>query len=464
MIANRKSIYYLRLFLDLILLNGAFIISAAASQSLSILVERNYMFILLAVLNFLWYFVSNVVNFYDDFQTRIYSFQFVNIVKSILVQVLMSVLFIFFAKEDLFTRNFIIFYSLLLFLFISARIIIIRNILTGFGGQRKNIWNLLIIGSGEIGRGFYQMMNEHKEFGYNLAGFADDTDTEPEKVLGKISSLEKIISKYEIDEVVIALPIYASDQLDEIINICNRQAVRVNIIPDYFRFVSKKFQVNMLGDFPVIRVRSEPLAEAHWRFIKRLFDLGFSFSAMLLILSWLYPLIFILNKFSSKGPTVFKQDRVGINNIVFKCYKFRTMHVSKGKEIYQPLTENDPRVTSIGRFLRKTNLDEIPQFLNVLKGEMSVVGPRPHPLPFNEVYEKMVDEIKIRSWVKPGLTGWAQVHGLRGDVADYDENKARTKMRIEYDLWYIENWSFWLDVQIVLLTAWHMIKGETRGL
>lgn len=464
MIANRKSIYYLRLFLDLILLNGAFIISAAASQSLSILVERNYMFILLAVLNFLWYFVSNVVNFYDDFQTRIYSFQFVNIVKSILVQVLMSVLFIFFAKEDLFTRNFIIFYSLLLFLFISARIIIIRNILTGFGGQRKNIWNLLIIGSGEIGRGFYQMMNEHKEFGYNLAGFADDTDTEPGKVLGKISSLEKIISKYEIDEVVIALPIYASDQLDEIINICNRQAVRVNIIPDYFRFVSKKFQVNMLGDFPVIRVRSEPLAEAHWRFIKRLFDLVFSFSAMLLILSWLYPLIFILNKFSSKGPTVFKQDRVGINNIVFKCYKFRTMHVSKGKEIYQPLTENDPRVTSIGRFLRKTNLDEIPQFLNVLKGEMSVVGPRPHPLPFNEVYEKMVDEIKIRSWVKPGLTGWAQVHGLRGDVADYDENKARTKMRIEYDLWYIENWSFWLDVQIVLLTAWHMIKGETRGL
>jgi putative colanic acid biosynthesis UDP-glucose lipid carrier transferase len=464
MIANRKSIYYLRLFLDLILLNGAFIISAAASQSLSILVERNYMFILLAVLNFLWYFVSNVVNFYDDFQTRIYSFQFVNIIKSILVQVLMSVLFIFFAKEDLFTRNFIIFYSLLLFLFISARIIIIRNILTGFGGQRKNIWNLLIIGSGEIGRGFYQMMNEHKEFGYNLAGFADDTDTEPGKVLGKISSLEKIISKYEIDEVVIALPIYASDQLDEIINICNRQAVRVNIIPDYFRFVSKKFQVNMLGDFPVIRVRSEPLAEAHWRFIKRLFDLVFSFSAMLLILSWLYPLIFILNKFSSKGPTVFKQDRVGINNIVFKCYKFRTMHVSKGKEIYQPLTENDPRVTSIGRFLRKTNLDEIPQFLNVLKGEMSVVGPRPHPLPFNEVYEKMVDEIKIRSWVKPGLTGWAQVHGLRGDVADYDENKARTKMRIEYDLWYIENWSFWLDVQIVLLTAWHMIKGETRGL
>ncbi len=462
MIANRKSIYYLRLFLDLTLLNAAFIISAAASQSLSILIERNYMFILLAVLNFLWYFVSNVVNFYDDFQTRIYSFQFVNIIKSILVQVLMSVLFIFFTKEDLFTRNFIIFYSILLFLFISARIIIVRNVLTGFGSQRKNIWNLLIIGSGEIGRGFYQMMSEHKEFGYNLAGFADDTDSD--KVLGKISSLEKIISKYEIDEVVIALPIYASDQLDEIINICNRQAVRVNIIPDYFRFVSKKFQVNMLGDYPVIRVRSEPLAEAHWRFIKRLFDLVFSFSAMLLILSWLYPLIFILNKFSSKGPTVFKQDRVGINNIVFKCYKFRTMHVSKGKEIYQPLTENDPRVTSIGKFLRKTNLDEIPQFLNVLKGEMSVVGPRPHPLPFNEVYEKMVDEIKIRSWVKPGLTGWAQVHGLRGDVADYDENKARTKMRIEYDLWYIENWSFWLDIQIILLTAWHMVKGETRGL
>ena len=139
------------------------------------------------------------------------------------------------------------------------------------------------------------------------------------------------------------------------------------------------------------------------------------------------------------------------------------MHVTHGEETYKPLAENDPRVTGFGRFLRKTNLDEIPQFLNILRGEMSIVGPRPHPLPFNAVYEKMVSEIKIRSWVKPGLTGWAQVHGLRGDVADYDENTIRTRKRIEYDIWYIENWSFWLDIQIILMTIWQMVRGNTRG-
>ena len=122
-----------------------------------------------------------------------------------------------------------------------------------------------------------------------------------------------------------------------------------------------------------------------------------------------------------------------------------------------------PELLRIGRFLRKSNIDELPQFINILKGEMSVVGPRPHPLPYNEIYKQVVDEIKIRSWVKPGLTGWAQVHGYRGDVIDEEENKRRIMKRIEYDLWYIENWSIWLDIQIILLTVWQMIKGETKA-
>ena len=135
-------------------------------------------------------------------------------------------------------------------------------------------------------------------------------------------------------------------------------------------------------------------------------------------------------------------------------------HDEKG---FNPTLEDDPRVTKLGRFLRKSNIDELPQFINVLKGDMSVVGPRPHYITFHNFYKKMVDDIKIRSWVKPGITGWAQVHGLRGDVLDLDENKKRTKKRIEYDLWYIENWSIWLDLQIILLTVWQMIKGDTRG-
>lgn len=464
MIANQKSVYYLRLFLDLLLLNTSFIISAIIAQSFTILIDRNHMFVLLAVLNFLWYFVSNVVNFYEDLRTKYYTFQIVNIFKNVIVQVLASVLFIFFVKEDLFTRNFILFYAVMLFLFVSARVIILRSILSSVRNRKKNSWNLLIIGAGEIGKGFYEMLDSHKEFGYNFIGFVDDTDSDSENIIGKISSLEKIILEKEVDEVIIALPIYASNQLDEIIHICNKQGIRINIIPDYFRFVSKKFQINMLGDFPIIRVRREPLAEMHWRFIKRFFDIIFSFLFIIGILSWFFPLLFIINKIFSNGPLVFKQDRVGTNNKIFKCYKFRTMHVNHESESFKPLTENDPRVTRIGKFLRKSNIDEIPQFINVLKGEMSVVGPRPHAITFNEVYENMVEEIRIRSWVKPGITGWAQIHGLRGDVEDFEENKYRTVKRIEYDLWYIENWSFWLDIQIILLTVWQMLKGETRGI
>jgi putative colanic acid biosynthesis UDP-glucose lipid carrier transferase len=464
MIANQKSFYYLRLFTDLILLNSAFLIAAVIAQSFTILVDRNYMFVLLAVLNFLWYFVSNVVNFYDDLRTRYYAFQIANIFKSIIIQVFASIMFIFFVKEDLFTRNFILLYAVILFLLVSVRMIVIRSILSSVRNRKKNSWNLLIVGAGEVGRGFYEMLEQHKEFGYNFIGYIDDSDTAADKVIGNIDSLNSVLEEKKVDEVIVALPIYESAQLDEIIHICNKQAVRVNIIPDYFRYVSKKFQINMMGDFPIIRVRSEPLAEVHWRFIKRIFDLIFAVVFIVLVLSWIFPLLFIINKLFSKGPLLFRQDRIGTNNKIFKCYKFRTMHVDPKGETYKPLTENDPRVTPIGKFLRRSNLDEIPQFINVLKGEMSVVGPRPHALPYNEFYEDIVEEIKIRSWVKPGITGWAQIHGLRGDVEDYELNRQRTIKRIEYDLWYIENWSFWLDIQIILLTIWQMIRGNSRGI
>ncbi len=464
MITNRKSTYYLRLFLDLIILNLSFIVSAILAQSLSILLKRNYMFILLMGLNFVWYFVSNVIEFYEDFNTRNFSYQFIKIFRNIIVQALTAVLFIFLVKEDLFTRNFIILYSIMLTVLVSARTQFVKHTLARVRGKEKNIRNVLIIGAGELGKNFFNMINGHTDFGYNFIGFLDDSSTGGE-TLGKINELDNILPENKVEEVVIALPIYASSQLDGIIKICNRHAVRVHIIPDYFKFLSKKFEVTMMGNFPIITVRSEPLAEFHWRFVKRSLDIIFSVFAMISILSWLYPLLFILNRFSSPGPVFFVQDRVGTGNKIFKCYKFRTMHTgNKSINKYQPTVDDDPRVTRIGKFLRKSNIDELPQFINVLKGEMSVVGPRPHPVAFNEIYKEMVDEIKIRSWVKPGITGWAQIHGMRGDVPDYEENKKRTVKRIEFDLWYIENWSFWLDIQIILTTVWQMVKGDTKGI
>ena len=181
------------------------------------------------------------------------------------------------------------------------------------------------------------------------------------------------------------------------------------------------------------------------------------------IFSWLFPIISLLIKFSSKGPIFFKQQRWGLNNKLITCYKFRSMVVSSndldenGK--YMQATKNDPRVTKIGKFLRKSNLDELPQFFNVLLGAMSVVGPRPHPVPLNMISKNSVENYMMRHWVKPGITGWAQVNGYRGETS----KPYLMKKRVEFDLWYIENWTLWSDLQIIVQTLVNMVKGEKNA-
>lgn len=474
MIVNKHSIYYFRLLADLVLLNIAFFVAAVLAQSFDILLERERMFILQIGLSFIWYFTSTIINFYDDFVTRLFAFQVVNIFKSVIVQALASIIFIFIVKEDLFTRNFIVYYSILLFVFVSLRSLSFRFVMKKLREKGKNARNLLIIGTGEVAKNFQKLINDNPDFGYNFIGFlykelsnsktANLFDETESKLIGSIEQLEDIILTKKVGEVVIALPDYDSFLLNNIIRICNRNAVRIHIIPDYFKYVSKKFRISMIENFPIITSRNEPLDEIQWRFVKRTFDIVFSSLIIIFLLSYLIPVIAILTKLSSKGPVFFVQDRIGVRNKKFKCYKFRTLkdNVTSDKE-FLPVYKDDPRVIPVGRFLRRSNLDELPQFLNVLKGDMSVVGPRPHAVSYDDKYGQIIEEIKLRHSIKPGITGWAQAHGLRGDVEDEEENRIRTIKRIEYDLWYIENWSFWLDVQIILLTIWRMIKGETKG-
>lgn len=462
MIVNKRTINITRLISDLILLNLVFILSAVLAQSWDILLQRNYMFILLAILNLVWYFYSNLSEFYNDFFTRRFSTHFFNIVKSSVVQVLITIAFIFFVKEDLFTRNFIIYLGFFLTVAISLRTIVFRKALKRLHRKGIGVRNLIIIGGGEIAKRFKETICDISVFGYKFLGYVDNEE-QPENYLGKISELDKILKSNLVDDVVIALPEENSTELDEIIRICNINAVKVHLIPDYFRYLSNRFQVNSIGSFPVITARDEPLEEASRRFLKRSFDIVFSLFVIIFIFSWLFPLIAFLIKLSSKGPVFYLQERVGVHDQKFKCYKFRTMRPEMQKAEFKPVTEDDPRVTGIGRFLRKSNIDELPQFFNVLKGEMSVVGPRPHPIPFHNKYSEYFEAIKLRHNVKPGITGWAQVHGYRGDVPDEEENRKRTLQRIKYDLWYIENWSFKLDIQIIMMTLWQMITGRTNA-
>lgn len=244
----------------------------------------------------------------------------------------------------------------------------------------------------------------------------------------------------------------------ELAHTAEMNMIRFKFVPDFHLFVNRNIHIDFVQDIPILSLRSEPLEDITSRIQKRLFDITFSFLIIVLLLSWLMPIIAIFIKLSSKGPVFFIQLRSGKNNHHFRCYKFRTLQVNKEADVKQ-VTQNDNRMTKVGSFLRKTNLDELPQFFNVLLGNMSVVGPRPHMLRHTEDYSRILGEYMIRHFVKPGVTGWAQVHGFRGEI----KKEEQLRKRIEHDIWYMENWSLWLDLRIVFLTIYITIKGDKNA-
>lgn len=238
----------------------------------------------------------------------------------------------------------------------------------------------------------------------------------------------------------------------------DKHCLRLNFVPDLSEGFGSPYHVQYLNAFPVLTVRQEPMSEISNRFKKRVFDLLFSLLVIIFVLSWLYPIIAILIKLQSPGPVLFKQLRSGRNNESFYCYKFRSMRVN-GQSDKKQASRNDNRVTPIGRFLRKSSIDELPQFFNVFKGEMSVIGPRPHMLAHTEEYSAIIKKYMVRHFVKPGITGWAQANGYRGETKD----PSLMEKRVEHDVWYLENWTAMLDVRIVFLTIINMVKGEENA-
>ncbi|NLH61631.1 MAG: undecaprenyl-phosphate glucose phosphotransferase [Ignavibacteriales bacterium] len=459
MIVNEKSLKNIKIFTDLLLLNLSFILAGILAQSLELFLTKSFLFILLFILNLIWIFVANSLNFYND-HLKLFAFQLTSLLKLIVFQAITSILFIFIVKEGFFTRNFILLYSFFLLILLSLRHIFFKKVMTILRKKGKSIKKVLIIGGGKVGREMGNLISANPDFGYIVLGYLDNYSSDPD-VLGTLDQINEFIPS--VNEVFISNSDAPTESIDTIVKTCNKNAVGVHIIPDYFRFVSKKFQISTLGNIPVISVRSIPLEEFQWRFVKRTFDVITSILATVLILSWLIPVVALIIKLNSKGPICFKQKRIGRHNRTFICYKFRTMFIAPDSDKFIPVSENDSRITSVGKFLRKFNLDELPQFINVLKGDMSVVGPRPHAVLYNEQYKEFIEEIRLRNLVKPGISGWAQIHGLRGDDPNPVKNEQLIIKRIEFDIWYIENWSFTLDLQIIFLTIWRAIKGDATG-
>lgn len=327
--------------------------------------------------------------------------------------------------------------------------IMIRSILRRIRLNGYNKKHILLVGYSRSAEAYIDRIRMNPEWGYNVVGILDNevpigTEYYGIKVLDKLDALEKMIQENSFDEVSITLSLKDYDFFENMVNICEKNGVHTKFVPDYNSIVSSKPYTEDLDGLAVVNIRFVPLSNAGNRLIKRLVDiLGSLFG--IIITSPIMLITALLVKTTSKGPVLFKQERVGYHGKNFNMYKFRSMRVQTADEEKKGwTTKGDPRVTPIGRFIRKTSIDELPQLFNILSGDMSLVGPRPERPQYVEKFKEEIPRYMVKHQVRPGLTGWAQVNGLRGDTS--------IKKRIEYDLYYIENWTFFFDIKIIIMT------------
>ena len=341
----------------------------------------------------------------------------------------------------------------------------VRKYLHAFTNKGKIFERVVIISDPDYANHFFDILTRNAFYGYKCFGALYDSsegfDLCP--YLGKSDHIEWIIQQMELDEVVIALPQKKEKEINRIITLCNQHQVNVRLIPNFTHLTASPMKIENIGLIPVLSRQELPLDEWGNQLIKRVFDIVFSLLFFVLIASWLFPILILLVKLTSAGPVFYKQQRWGLNNSHINVYKFRTMYFQvptfRADGTFIQTDEEDTRVTKLGKLMRRTSLDELPQFLNVLRGDMSVVGPRPHSIPHNLESLNVVSSYTLRHIIKPGITGWAQVNGFRGIT----KTSLDMQNRVNYDLYYIRKWNFWLDCQIVLQTIINLLKGEDQA-
>lgn len=316
---------------------------------------------------------------------------------------------------------------------------------------KGNIRRIVIVGHDDLTSNFIKFVTGNDDYGYKLFESFSLMDTSPEDVI-------TFCIENDIDEIYLSLEKTTTKQVSVFIDYVDNNLKLLKFLPSRKDLLSANLKVDYYGVIPVMASRTTPLNDPLNYFIKRVFDIIFSSLVIILIMSWLTPLIAILIRLESKGPIFFKQKRNGLDYEEFNCYKFRSMFVNEKADIDEAV-KNDPRITKVGAFIRRTSIDEMPQFFNVFVGSMSVVGPRPHMLNFTEKYAVKVNKFKARHFIKPGITGMAQTHGYRGEI----ENDTDIINRIKYDIFYMESWSLLLDMKIIYLTIKNAIKGEKKA-
>lgn len=450
--SRETELLILYLAIDLVLLNTALALMAWLSFDIS---ARDYrtMSIYLLHGNLAWiisYLVFSKKNLFlrDNIFNRL-----VRITKRQLVFYLVAAVIEFIFIPGNFLRVFFFQYTLLFYLEKIMFYWVFYHYLKYRRRDSTKSLNTVVIGCNETGEILKKIIDSNPSLGFRFSGYIGSVNTDIEGYLGHPNNLEALIDQHDIHFIYYTISLFNEENNEEkakkILKICNQKGVRLRFVPkNQWWFRSHQKNVESIGDLLVLNPQEIPLDKVAFRVQKRLFDIVFSLSVIVFLFSWLFPILAVAIKLSSKGPVFFKQQRTGINNRTFSCYKFRSMKPSNDADKVQA-TANDVRITRIGRFLRKTNIDEFPQFINVLKGDMSVVGPRPHMLKHTEEYSALIDHYLVRHYVKPGITGWAQVRGYRGET----KRLSAMQNRVNADMEYINNWNFNWDIKIIWLTV-----------
>ena len=445
---------YLVPAVDILLLNLIYVLSFYLSGQ-----EPNRQYVIVG--NLLWLFGALLFNMYSEYTSKRLQNFYRGTIRTTILHFSLFAIYVLFTKNLDFPRSFFVyFYGFLFVLFTATRFIgtyFQLLFIKRFYVKKK----IAVLGNNRTGRRLAAYVRNQKHLSFY--GFINYDEENKSDLTGELSDLVISEMRKAAESGVVDMYVaIAPDRLSKIPNLlfeADRQMLRVKFVPDFAGSLASPYTISYLGgEFPVISLRQDPLEFMGARFKKRAFDLIFSSLVIVFVLSWLYPIIAILIKMQSPGPVLFKQLRSGRNDEPFWCLKFRSMTVNKESDKVQA-TKGDSRITKIGAFLRKSSLDEMPQFFNVFMGQMSVVGPRPHMLSHTEEYKAIIEKFMVRHFVKPGITGWAQVNGFRGETKE----DGSMEKRVEHDIWYMENWTVMLDVQIVFMTVINAIRGEENA-
>ena len=353
------------------------------------------------------------------------------------------------------------FYYLLLMLLLIFERTMLRQFMRWYRSRSKVKRNVVFFGVSDATSEIIETIRRDEAFGYHVIGYFDDQPNSEQmgkyEYLGTFEQARERLAEYPeyVAEAFCCLSSNQSTRIAQIAELCDDMVINFNLVPNFWNYLHRTMYLSFYGETPLLHTRYIPLSSFSKRMLKRTFDIIVSFIFLVFFFPFIFIIVATIIKITMPGPIFFKQKRSGLRGDTFVCYKFRSMKVNKEADIMQA-TKEDPRKTPFGNFMRHTNIDELPQFWNVLIGNMSVVGPRPHMLRHTEEYSKLVPKYMVRHFAKPGITGWAQVNGCRGETKELWQMEDRVK----HDIWYIENWTFFLDLRIIWLTVFNTIRGE----